>query len=159
MADPGQADDWTLTLPADTVLDVDPNRLLPRDCLGVADTSFDFRVGRQIADAEIDHALGDVSSSTPTASHRQRLWRATAAGDETCPWAQLHTTDLPGHPLHRSALALEPMTCPPDAFNSGTGVIKLHPGDRHDATGGSTPSMILSENMSSAGGSPRAPGH
>jgi aldose 1-epimerase len=54
--------------------------------------------------------------------------------DETCPWVQLHTTDLPGYPLHRAVLSLEPMTCPPDACNSGTGVITLHPGDRRDAT-------------------------
>ena len=29
---------------------------------------------------------------------------------------------------HRTGLALEPMTCPPDAFNSGEGVVGLERG-------------------------------
>jgi aldose 1-epimerase len=41
-----------------------------------------------------------------------------------------------GDPLpdvDRRALAVEPMTCPPNAFRTGDGVIRLEPGD--SATG------------------------
>ena len=43
-------------------------------------------------------------------------------------WIQIFTADpLPGD-WHRAAVAVEPMTCPPDAFNSGTDLIRLEPG-------------------------------
>jgi len=40
---------------------------------------------------------------------------------------QVHTADLPDPGRSRLGLALEPMTCPPDAFNSGTDLIVLEP--------------------------------
>jgi aldose 1-epimerase len=49
--------------------------------------------------------------------------------DARCPWVQVHTTDTPGGRAHRRCLAVEPMTCPPDAFNSGTDVRRLEAGD------------------------------
>ena len=53
----------------------------------------------------------------------------------SCPWVQIHTADLPhdpAHPAHRAGLAVEPMTCAPDAFNDAdydydTGVLVLDP--------------------------------
>jgi aldose 1-epimerase len=39
----------------------------------------------------------------------------------------------------RRALAVEPMTCPPDAFRSGTGVVVLEPGASVTAAWGITP--------------------
>ena len=33
--------------------------------------------------------------------------------------------------MHRKALAVEPMTCPPDAFNSGVDLVVLEPGRSH----------------------------
>jgi aldose 1-epimerase len=52
--------------------------------------------------------------------------------DRRSPWVQVHTTDAPDSAVHRRCLALEPMTCPPDAFASGTDVITLGPGDSAD---------------------------
>ena len=46
-----------------------------------------------------------------------------------CPWVQVHTADKPGLPVHRIGLAVEPMTCPPDAFNSGVDLDVLDPGE------------------------------
>ena len=34
------------------------------------------------------------------------------------PWVQVHTADRPDPADHRVGLAVEPMNCPPDAFNS-----------------------------------------
>jgi aldose 1-epimerase len=33
----------------------------------------------------------------------------------------------------RRAVAVEPMSCPPDSFNSGDGLVVLSPGERHVA--------------------------
>ena len=55
--------------------------------------------------------------------------------DEACPWVQIHTADAPGgptDPAHRAGLAVEPMTCAPDAFNDAsydfdTGLVVIQP--------------------------------
>lgn len=44
---------------------------------------------------------------------------------------QVHTGDRPEPEYHRAGLAVEPMTCPPDAFNSGTDLVVLQPGASH----------------------------
>ena len=38
---------------------------------------------------------------------------------------QVHTADHPDSRLNRLGSAVEPMTCPPDAFNSGRHLITL----------------------------------
>jgi aldose 1-epimerase len=48
--------------------------------------------------------------------------------DTACRWLQVYTLQAPGHAMHRRAVAIEPMTCAPDAFNSGDGLIVLAPG-------------------------------
>ncbi len=129
----GRVDDWVFELPADTVLDVDPDRLLPRAPKPVAGTPFDFRSGRRIGATEIDHAYAGVTfdgSGARASLVDQHGDGVQMTWDDRSRWVQVHTTDLPGSPLHRRGLALEPMTCPPDAFNSGTDLIALDPGGR-----------------------------
>lgn len=46
------------------------------------------------------------------------------------PWVQVCTGTGLGH----AGLAVEPMTCPPDAFNSRTDLVVLSPGDKHEAS-------------------------
>jgi aldose 1-epimerase len=53
-------------------------------------------------------------------------WRA-----DGLPWVQVHTADRPEPELHRAALAIEPMTCPPNALQSGEDVVRLTPGGSH----------------------------
>ena len=53
----------------------------------------------------------------------------TMRWDAACPWVQVHTADQPDPQRSRLGLAVEPMTCPPDAFNSGTDLIVLQPGE------------------------------
>ncbi|HET7567881.1 MAG TPA: hypothetical protein VFJ91_07815 [Gaiellaceae bacterium] len=65
--------------------------------------------------------------------HRPGGWRIRAGevevwADEAWPWVQLFTGDLPD--VARRGLAVEPMTCPPQAFRTGEGVIRLEPGER-----------------------------
>jgi aldose 1-epimerase len=136
-------DEWTFRLPADDVLLVTDSRLIPTSLTPVAEADaarFDYREARVLGGVEIDHAysgLGRDADGFTTAT----LTDASGAGvamtwDEACPWVQIHTADLPGGditPGHRAGLAVEPMTCAPDAYNAATydydaGLIVLEPG-------------------------------
>lgn len=141
VAGAGTVDDWTLTLPADEVLAVTPDRLIPTGLRPVAaddPTRFDFREPRQIEAVEIDHAytglarddngIATVRVEASDGHGVQMTW------DAACPWVQIHTADKGvGKPGHRTGLAVEPMTCAPDAFNAANydydaGLIVLEPG-------------------------------
>ena len=135
VAGDGRVDEWTLTLPAATVLTVTEDRLIPVGLADVAaegDGVFDFREPRPIGDTFIDHAFtGLQRDDTDTAT----VWLRAADGsgvamswDDACPWVQVHTADTDDEATNRIGLAVEPMTCPPDAFNSGTDLVVLAPG-------------------------------
>jgi aldose 1-epimerase len=47
--------------------------------------------------------------------------------DETYPYLQLFTGD-PLSSVNRRSLAVEPMTCAPNAFRTGEGLVVLEPG-------------------------------
>lgn len=52
-------------------------------------------------------------------------------GDTSVRWFQLFTGDaLPGK-WRRTTVAVEPMTCPPNALNSGEDLTVLEPGGSH----------------------------
>ncbi|MHC9044671.1 aldose 1-epimerase family protein [Microbacterium saperdae] len=139
VAGPGRVDDWTLTLPASEVLTVTPDRLSPVAVEPVTEhPEWDFRDARPIGDVFIDHAFTELTRTEGIAE--VRLVTADGAGvglawDEGCPWVQVHTADTPAVPAtHRIGLAVEPMTCPPDAFNSGVDLVTLAPGATHAAS-------------------------
>jgi aldose 1-epimerase len=145
VAGEGRVDDWTLELPAASVLHVD-ERLAPTVIRPVDDGDpqrFDFRIPRTIADAEIDHAYTDLQrngSGITTVRLTDAAGRGVAmAWDAACPWVQIHTADLdPANPAHRAGLAVEPMTCAPDAFNApaypfDTGLVVIEPGQSFEA--------------------------
>jgi aldose 1-epimerase len=142
----GYVDDWTLELPAQQVLEVTPDRLIPTDLVAVdADDPerFDFRVARPIGSAEIDHAftsLGRNGAGFATVRVTDAAGKGVQmAWDAACPWVQVHTADRPGLPINRIGLAVEPMTCTPDAFNADAypydaGLIVLEPGAETEAS-------------------------
>jgi aldose 1-epimerase len=130
-------DDWMLEVPATEFLAVSPQRLLPEQLWSVEGHAFDFRTERVIGDVEIDHAFTGIL--TDAQGHAAvRIFDPSGTGvelewDEQWPWLQIHTADKPAGPT-RLGLAVEPMTCPPDAFNSGTDVVLLAPGGSHGAS-------------------------
>ncbi|WP_426187962.1 aldose 1-epimerase family protein [Microbacterium sp. TWP3-1-2b2] len=129
----GRVDEWTLTLPASEVLTVTPDRLSPVAVEPVDQhPEWDFRSPRRIGDVFIDHAFTELSRADGIAEVRvvARDGHGVAlTWDESCPWVQVHTADLPDDAHnHRIGLAVEPMTCPPDAFNSTVDLIVLDPG-------------------------------
>jgi aldose 1-epimerase len=134
-----RVDDWTLTLPASEVLTVTDDRLSPIAVEPIsAHPEWDFREARAIGDVFIDHAFTALERVDGIAE--VRLVTADGTGvalswDESCPWVQIHTADVPGDDaVHRIGLAVEPMTCPPDAFNSETDLVVLEPGSSHAAS-------------------------
>jgi aldose 1-epimerase len=140
VAGAGHVDDWTLTLPASSVLTVTPDRLAP---IRLADVSteqsgdFDFRAPKVISEVFIDHAFTALNRDADGVASVE-LRAADGHGvamqwDAACPWVQIHTADQPDPALSRLGLAVEPMTCPPDAFNSGTDLIVLEPGETSSA--------------------------
>ena len=133
---PGLVDDWTLTLPATEVLQVTEDRLIPTSLEAVDGTGFDFRTPRVIGDMFIDHAFTGLDRQDEIAEVRVESADGTGVAmrwDTQCPWVQLHTADQPEPAISRLGLAVEPMTCPPDAFNSGTDLVVLEPGYSHTA--------------------------
>jgi aldose 1-epimerase len=123
-------DDCELQLPADRWLPVD-NRLIPRGpAQDVAGTGYDLRTARKLAGTQLDHAFTGLrreadglawvrlSSSELTTA----MWM-----DATNPWLQVFTSDPLEPERRRAAVAVEPMTCPPNAFVSGEDLIVLQP--------------------------------
>lgn len=138
VAGPAPLDEWTLQFAAEEFLAVTPDRLLPVGSRRLRGHEFDFRSPRQIGATGIDHAFTGMDFY---ADGRARLLIRDPGGtgvgmewDRSSTWLQIHTADK-HHPFPtRLGLAVEPMTCPPDAFNGGTDLIRLDPAERHEVT-------------------------
>lgn len=138
----GLVDAWELTVPAATRLHVD-ERGLPTGSQPVDGTDLDFRGGRLIGDTVLDTPVTDLPRDAdgtasvrlrdPAGGRGVRLWV-----DEAYPWLQVFTGDTLSPALRRRAVAVEPMTCPPDALRSGTDLVVLEPGGSHTARWGLT---------------------
>jgi len=132
VAGPGPVDAWTVTVPAETVLEVTPDRLAPTGLAPVTG-AFDLREPTLIGDRFIDHAFTDLvrddaDTATITLTADDGNGVRVTFGPE-CPWVQVHTADHLVPEYHRAGLAVEPMTCAPDAFNAGPerGLLTLEP--------------------------------
>ena len=120
-----------LTVPGGVVLE-SADRGLPGASRPVAGTELDFRAPRPIGGTRLDNAFTGLERG---ADGRVRVeLRDDASGTGLVLWADESYTHLQlftGDPLPdvaRRSLAVEPMTCPPNAFRSGEGVIRLEPG-------------------------------
>jgi aldose 1-epimerase len=140
---PGTAvDDVLLTVPGRSRVLVD-SRLLPIGTARVAGTEFDFTAGRRVGAAVLDMAFGDVTRGE---DGRSAVTLRDPAGsgvavwaDEAYRWWQVFTGDTLSPPRFRRSIAVEPMTCPPDAFRSGRDVVVLPPGGSWRGSWGITP--------------------
>jgi aldose 1-epimerase len=135
----GDVDSWTVQSPAASYLTVDPDRLLPRDVVPVRrgrdERAFDFRAPTSLRGVEVDHAFTDIAFTDDDSAELTLFDRGgqgvRMSWDRRCPWLQLCIPGAQRPQLHRKALAVEPMTCPPDAFNSGVDLVVLQPGQSH----------------------------
>lgn len=133
----GAVDDWTLSLAADEVLEVDDRMLPTGRLLSTSGAGLDFGAPASLRDVVLDHCFKTAAVGTSGSFAELRAAdgcgvRITAPGD-WARWWQAFTSDTSPGALHRAAVALEPMSCPPDAFRSGTDVIVLEAGEQHEA--------------------------
>jgi aldose 1-epimerase len=133
-----------LRVPARSRLLTD-GRNLPIGAAKVAAGEFDFTEPRPIGSAVLDTAFGDPDRDADgraavTLSGMDGRDTVTVWADEAFGWWQVFTGDtLPGRRRRRS-VAVEPMTCPPDAFRSGRDVVVLEPGETWRGSWGIVPS-------------------
>lgn len=132
-----------LTVPATERVLVD-ERMLPSGTESVVGTELDFRAPRPLGETRLDTAFSGL------ARDGDGCWRVTLSGlsgrpdvslwgDEAFGWAQVftkHAEDTGGEGVR--GIAVEPMTCPADAFNSGEGLVVLEPGQAWSARWGLT---------------------
>lgn len=123
-------EDVTLALPATTYCPMD-ERGLAGPAQPVDGTAYDFREGRVIGDAVIDHPFGGLTGSDATVSGPDGS-TITVTLHEGFGWLHVFTSDT--HDPPRRSLAVEPTTCPPDAFRSGVDLVVLQPGETHRAS-------------------------
>lgn len=134
-----------LRLPAQQRLVLDARSLPTGEVQPVAGTEFDFTDGRAVGPTRMDTALTDlvrdgdglawVSLSDPNAGRSVELWV-----DDRFSYLMCYTGDTLDDPAQRrTALAVEPMTCPPDAFRSGRDLVVLDPGREWEGAWGLQP--------------------
>jgi len=133
-------DELTLSLPARTRQAVD-ERLLPLETVALS------RPLGALRGVELDTAYTDVTRDEDGLA-RARLscdqGEIEVWADASFGWWQLYTSDMfdAGDPRRRRSVAIEPMTCGPDAFNSGRDLIELAPGQSWSGRWGVRPSWL-----------------
>jgi aldose 1-epimerase len=134
-------DECELQLAAHTVLPLDLETMNPNGPATEVDgTSADFRTPMPLAGIHLDTPFGDCRPEADGLIHHRltapsgglELW-----AEPDFKWVQVFTPET--FPGVGRALAIEPMTCPPDALNSGVDLITLAPGQTWSGRWGLTP--------------------
>jgi aldose 1-epimerase len=134
LAGPGPCDRWRLELPAASYLTVDDERLLPTGRASLAGVVTD-----PLGGTVLNHAVTDLDRDEDGTATVRLLDDAAGTGvalwvDAHHRWLQVYTGD--DTPAPRVSVAVEPMTAPPDAFNSGEDLVVLEPGASFAASWG-----------------------
>ncbi|MGH9296850.1 MAG: aldose 1-epimerase family protein, partial [Acidimicrobiales bacterium] len=118
----------------------DDKRQLPTGREPVAGTPFDFSGAPLLGTKEVDFAFTDLTRDESgrawvrlraSDGHSAELWV-----DEHFPIVEIYTGDTLDPERRRRGLGTEPMTCPPNAFQSGESLIRLEPGESVTTTWG-----------------------
>jgi aldose 1-epimerase len=138
----GTVDTLELRAPGGRIL-IHDERDLPSGAEPVDGTEFDFRAGRRIGDTKLDNAFTQLERDEDGRA-RVRLRdpddgaELTVWLDESLDYLMLYTgDDRPD--VRRRSLAVEPMSCPPNAFRSGEGLLRLEPGESATCAWGIAP--------------------
>jgi aldose 1-epimerase len=136
-------DDMMLRVPARVRVLAD-SRLLPIGAVKVTGSEYDFSEPRRIGDSVLDTTFGDIDhdpdgGSSVTITSPSGDAAVTVWADAAFKWWQVFTGDTLHGERHRRSVAIEPMTCPPDAFRSGRDLIVLAPGETWSASWGIRP--------------------
>jgi aldose 1-epimerase len=115
-------DGLILHVPGRTVLQSD-ERGLPIRRVAVEGTECDFRQPKRIGSIKLDHAFTDLERDADGLARVElrdsdRETKVSLWVDQSYPYLMLFSGDpLPN--VRRRSLAVEPMTCPPNAFRTG----------------------------------------
>ncbi len=113
---------------------------LPTDSRGIptgerrpVSGDLDLRAGPALGNRALDHCFTDLDRDEDGLARvvltRPDGGAATLWMDEAWPFVMVFTGDTVEPARRRRGLAVEPMTCAPDAFNSGDGLRVLRPGE------------------------------
>ena len=127
-------DDCELTVPAQSWLPMDDRGIPSGPAATVEGTPYDFREPRTIGTTQLDHALtglsrdGDGRAWAHLVADGGTGTRVSLWAGQGYHWLQVFTGDPLGPDRRRKAVAIEPMTCPPNAFASTDDLLVLEPG-------------------------------
>jgi aldose 1-epimerase len=134
-----RVDTALLQVPAASTLTTDA-RAVPTGRAAVAGTPFDFRAARPIGALALDTCFADLATDADgqtrvQLAHPDGTPRLTLTLGPAYRYVQVFTGDTLADPAsRRRGVAIEPMTCPANAFNSGEGLAVLAPGATFTAT-------------------------
>jgi aldose 1-epimerase len=143
----GSVDSAVLQLPARRRLLAD-GRGLPVGEEDVAGGAYDFGSPRPVGDLALDDCFTELEQAGEAGPWPDGAWvvrvvpRDTGVplalwADAAFPWLMCYTGDtLADEAVRRRSIAVEPMTCPPNALRSGVGLVRLEPGERWFGTWG-----------------------
>ncbi|MGC0417151.1 aldose 1-epimerase family protein [Embleya sp. AB8] len=134
-------DGCTVRVPGSRYQPVDRRMIPSGPQLAVDGGEYDLRAGRRLGDQAIDVAYtgleygpdGRAWVHLTGTDRRTSLWL-----DEAQPWLEIYTADHVPLDRRRRGLGVEPMTAPPNAFGSGTDLIRLAPGTGYTGSWGIT---------------------
>ena len=135
-----------LTIPAASEVLVD-EQLIPTGSAPVR-AEVDFRTARALGASALDTAFTDLARSQPSGAWEVVVGglatgEVTVWGDESLDWVQVFTakgrdTGVDGV----RGIAVEPMSCPANAFNSGEGLLVLESGQSWSGRWGIEPAAL-----------------
>jgi aldose 1-epimerase len=136
-------DETLLHVPGQTRIVADA-RLLPIGAVKVAGTDYDYTEPRRIGIQILDTTFGDitydadgiteVTIADPGSDAKVTVW-----ADDKFKYWQVFSGDTLHDERFRRSVAIEPMTCPPDAFRTGRDLIVLEPGETWTGSWGIRP--------------------
>ena len=144
-------DGLILQVPGRTVLRSD-ERGLPIRREAVEGTEYDFRQPKRIGSIKLDHAFTDLERDGDGRAHVElrdsdREIKVSLWVDQSYPYLMFFSGD-PLPDVQRRSLAVEPMTCPPNAFRTGDALIRLEPGASVTGTWGIARGSAASQRQS-----------
>jgi aldose 1-epimerase len=108
------------------------DRGLPGDPRPVDGTAYDFREPRAVGDTVLDHPFTGLVDTVVSVTDPDSGQEVRMTLEEGFDWVHVFSCDP--HSPPRRALAIEAMTCAPDAFRTGLGLVVLQPGETHRAS-------------------------
>jgi aldose 1-epimerase len=121
-----------LTVPASTYVEVNDRQLPTGAILPVAGNMYDFRTAKSVNGHNLDVTYTDLrrddSGMATVIFKDSKGGEIHVAMDRNFPYLQIFSGDHLPVGRRRTSVAIEPMTCPPDALRSGKDLIVLEPG-------------------------------